>query len=247
MNNLNGKIAVVTGGNSGIGYATAQEFKDRGATVIITGRRVEAVQNAASALGVIGKVADQSSMGALDQLTAEIKKEFGKVDYLFINAGVIGKLTIEAATESFWHQLVDINLKGAYFTLSRFIPLLNDGGSVVFLSSNVATKTIAGSSVYALTKTAINSIVRTAALELAPRKIRVNAVSPGPTETNIFDKLGLDSETIKDIKTGLQSQIPLAAIGDAADVAKMVVYFCSEEAKFITGTEIIMDGGMVLK
>ncbi len=246
MESLKGKVALITGGSSGIGYATARELKDRGARVIITGRRSGAVESASVSLDVIGKVTDQGSIQAIEQLAKDISTDFGKIDILFINAGVTGKSTIAQATEDFWHKIVDVNLTGAYFTLSRFIPLLNDGASVVFLSSTVATRTIPGSSVYALSKAAINSIVKTAALELAPRKIRVNAISPGPTETSVFDKMGLDRDAIQGIKNTLQSKIPLATLGDPADVAKMVAHFCSDNSKFITGAEIVMDGGMIL-
>lgn len=246
MENLEGKIALITGGNSGIGYAAARELKQQGARVIITGRRSEAIEKAAAELDVYGKVSDQSSLGSIEHLAQEVSEQFGKIDILFINAGVTGKSTIAQASEDFWHQLVDVNLKGAYFTLSRFIPILQDGASVVLLSSTVATRTIHGSSVYALSKAAINSVVKTAALELAPRKIRVNAISPGPTETEVFDKMGLDKQRIEDVKGALKSKIPLATLGDPADVAKMVAYLSSEQSRFITGSEILIDGGMTL-
>jgi len=246
MNDFQGKTALITGGNSGIGYATAVELKNRGAKVIITGRRKEAIDNTAKELNVFGKVADQGNIEAIEHLAAEVEKEFGKIDILFINAGVTAKATIDKATPALWQQVVDVNLTGAYFTLSRFIPLLKDGGSVVFLSSVIATRTIAGSSLYALSKAAVNSVVKTAALELAPRRIRVNAVSPGPTETGVFSKMGLDDATMQNVKNTLQSKIPLGALGDAADVAKMVSYLCTDNARFITGSEIILDGGMTL-
>ncbi|WP_342084000.1 SDR family oxidoreductase [Dyadobacter sp. OTU695] len=246
MKNLEGKNALVTGGNSGIGYATALELKQQGAQVIITGRRTEAVDKAAAELGVYGKVADQASLDSIEELAQHVSDRFGKIDILFINAGVTGKSTIEQTSESFWHQLTDVNLKGAYFTLSRLIPILRDGASVIFLSSTVATRTIPGSSVYALSKAAINSVVKTAALELAPRKIRVNAISPGPTETEVFDKMGLDHDRIQEVKGALKSKIPLATLGDPADVAKMVAYLSSAQSRFITGSEILIDGGMTL-
>lgn len=246
MSTLKGKVAVITGGNSGIGYATAKEMKKQGATVIITGRRKEAIEEAAKELGVIAKVADQANMEAIAGLAASINEEFGNIDILFINAGITGKSEIKDATEALWNSVVDINLKGAYFTLSHFIRMINDGGSVVFLSSIVATRTIAGSSIYALSKAAINSVVQTAALELAPRNIRVNAVSPGPTETGVFDKMGLDDNTKAAVKNALQQKIPLKQIGHPDDVAAMVIHLCSDAAKFITGAEVKMDGGMTI-
>jgi NAD(P)-dependent dehydrogenase (short-subunit alcohol dehydrogenase family) len=246
MKSLKNKIALITGGNSGIGYATAKELKDQGATIIITGRRKEAIEKAADELGITAMIADQSSVSAIENLAALVKEQFGKIDILFINAGIVGMSTIEMATETLFDEVMAVNFKGAYFTLSKFIPLLNDGASVVFLSSNVASSNHIASSIYSSSKAALNSVMRIAALELAPRKIRVNAVSPGPTETEILNKAGLDEVTLKTIKASLTNRIPLNKMGTAEDVAKMVAYFCGDAASFITGSEILMDGGMVL-
>lgn len=246
MKALQDKVAVITGGNSGIGYATAKELKEQGAIVIITGRRKEAIEIAAKELGVTGLVADQSDVRAVAELAEQVSAQFGKVDILFINAGIIGRTTIAEATESMYDEVMGINLKGAYFTLSKFIPLLNDRASVVFLSSNVASTNNIASSIYSSSKAALNSVMRIAALELAPRKIRVNAVSPGPTETEILNKAGFDEATLKAVKATILSKVPLATMGKAEDVGKMVAYFCSDASSFITGAEIIMDGGMRL-
>ena len=246
MNNFKDKIAVITGGNSGIGYATAKQLKEKGATVIITGRRKEAVEKAAADLGVIGIVADQSDISATEKLVAAVTESYGKVDILFINAGITTLSSIEAASEQHFDDIMDINFKGAYFTLSKFVPILRDAASVVFLSSIVATINHAGSSVYSASKAALNSVMKTAALELAPRRIRVNAVSPGPTETEIMNKAGLDAATLSTIKDSLINKIPLNRMGTAQDVASMVAYLCDDAAGFITGTEIIIDGGMVI-
>jgi NAD(P)-dependent dehydrogenase (short-subunit alcohol dehydrogenase family) len=246
MENLKNKISLITGGNSGIGYATAKEMKTQGATVIITGRRAAAIEKAAKELGVTGIVADQGSVSAIEDLASQVKEQFGKIDILFINAGIIGLSTIEQATEVLFDEIMSVNFKGAYFTLSKFIPLLKDGASVVFISSNTASTNNVTSSIYSSGKAALNSVMRIAALELAQRKIRVNAVSPGPTETPILNKMGLDEAALKTIKASVLSGIPLNQIGTAEDVAKMVAYFCSDAAGFITGTEIIMDGGMSL-
>ncbi|WP_346317875.1 SDR family oxidoreductase [Chitinophaga sp. YIM B06452] len=240
------KTALVTGGNSGIGYATAKELKARGAAVIITGRRKEAVEKAAAELGVIPFVADQSCLGDTDRLAEEVKDRFGKLDILFINAGITGSLPVEQATEKHFDDIMNINFKGAYFTLSKLIPLLADGASVVFLSSNTASMSGPGSSVYSASKAALNSVMKIAALELAPRKIRVNAVSPGPTKTEVLNKGAFDGATLKLISETLVNRIPLAKWGAAEDVAQMVVFLCGEPANFITGADFLVDGGMSL-
>jgi NAD(P)-dependent dehydrogenase (short-subunit alcohol dehydrogenase family) len=246
MYNLKNKVAVITGGNSGIGYATAKQFKDQGATVIITGRRKEAIEKAASELGVHAIVADQSRVSDIENLILNVKEDFGEVDILFINAGIAGLGTIEQASEALYDDIMNINLKGAYFTLSRFIPILKDGASVVFLSSNTASMSGAGSSIYSSGKTALNAVMKIAALELAPRKIRVNSVSPGPTDTEVMKKVGLDEATVKSIMDVVVDRIPLKQMGTSEDVAKMVSHLSSEASKFITGADFIMDGGMVL-
>ncbi|RFZ90241.1 SDR family oxidoreductase [Mucilaginibacter conchicola] len=246
MANLNGKKALVTGGNSGIGYAAAIELKAQGADVIITGRREEAVNKAVEELGVTGMIADQGSVADIEKLAAQVADKFGKLDILFINAGVLGGAGIEGATEADFDYVMDVNFKGAFFTLSRFIPILNDGASVVFLSSNVASMNAANASIYSSSKAALNAIMKIAAVELAPRKIRVNSVSPGPTQTEILNKLGLDDASRKGLDDYMISRIPLRKIGTAEDVAKLVSFFSGESATFITGAEIVIDGGMSL-
>ncbi|KFF04293.1 SDR family oxidoreductase [Flavobacterium reichenbachii] len=246
MENLKDKVAVITGGNSGIGYAAAKQLKEQGATVIITGRRKDAIEKAALELNVTAIVADQSKVDAIENLALKVKADFGKVDILFINAGIAGLGTIAETSEELFDSIMNVNLKGAYFTLSKFIPILKDGASVVFLSSNTASMPGPGSSVYSSSKTALNSVMKSAALELAPRKIRVNSVSPGPTETEVMKKVGLDEATVKTIMDVVVDKIPLKQMGRAEDVAKMVSYLSSDAAVFITGADIIMDGGMVL-
>ncbi|RYJ38978.1 Short-chain dehydrogenase/reductase SDR [Flavobacterium anhuiense] len=246
MENLKNKTAVITGGNSGIGYATAKQLKEQGANVIITGRRKEAIEKAALELGVTAITADQSNISDIEKLAAQVKADFVSVDILFINAGIAGLGMIEQTTEELYDNIMNVNLKGAFFTLSKFIPILKDGASVVFLSSNTASMPGPGSSVYSASKTALNSFMRSAALELAPRKIRVNSVSPGPTQTEVMNKVGLDETTVKGIMDVVVEKVPLKQMGRAEDVAKMVSYLSSEAAVFMTGADVIMDGGMSL-
>jgi NAD(P)-dependent dehydrogenase (short-subunit alcohol dehydrogenase family) len=246
MEDLKGKTALVTGGNSGIGYAAAKELKAQGAEVIITGRRKEAVDKAAADLGVTGLIADQGHVAAIEELASQVGEKYGKIDILFINAGVLEMAMIENATEKAFDNVIGVNFKGAYFTLSKFIPLLNDGASVVFLSSNTASMNGANSSIYSSGKAALNAVMKIAAVELAPRKIRVNSVSPGPIETEILNKVGYDETQLKQVKEWIVGRVPLKKMGNAADVGKMVAYFCGEASSFITGAEIIMDGGMSL-
>jgi NAD(P)-dependent dehydrogenase (short-subunit alcohol dehydrogenase family) len=244
--NFKGKLALVTGGSSGIGLATAKELIEKGATVIITGRRKEAIEKAGKEIGAIPFVADQASVNDISELGARIEKQFRKLDVLFINAGITGEPSfIEQANEQNFDSVMDINFKGAYFTLSKFIPLLNDGASVVFLSSNTATMRSPQSSIYQASKAALNSIAKTAAAELAPRKIRVNTVSPGPTKTNVLNS-AYGEEAANTIWDNLATIVPLKRIGTPENVAKMVVYLSGEEASYITGADFLMDGGMTL-
>ena len=211
MTNLKNKVAVITGGNSGIGYATAKKLSEDGVQVIITGRRKEAIEKAASELNVTGLIADQSNLQAIEGLVTEVTSRFGKIDVLLINAGITKFATIELMTENVFDEIMNVNFRGAYFTLSKFIPILNDNASVVLLSSTSATISPQSASVYAASKAAINAVMKIAALELAFRKIRVNAVSPGPIATEIMNKIGLDDK----LENQLIGSIPLARMGKA--------------------------------
>lgn len=179
-----------------MGYGTAKLLKELGATVVITGRRKEAIELAAKELGVHGIVSDQGKLEDIDHLVGEVTKTFGKVDILFINAGISGTSSIEQETPENFDKMMNVNFRGVYFTLSKFIPHLNDGASVVLLSSVLASTISPGLAVYSASKAAVNSIMKTAALELAPRKIRVNAISPGAIDTELFSKMGMDEQAL---------------------------------------------------
>lgn len=239
MTQLNGKIALVTGGNSGIGYASAKELKSRGAQVIITGRRKDALDKAAAELDVIPLVADQSSIKDIEALASEAGKRFGKIDILIVNAGITQFTTIEDAQEIMFDTIMNVNLKGAYFTLSRFVPLLNDGASVILVSSSSATVFAPSNSIYSASKAALNAVMKIAATELAPRSIRVNAVSPGPVATEIMTKIGVDEK----LEKLMLSNVPLARMGKAEEVGSVIRFLASSESSFVTGAEFLVDGG----
>lgn len=239
MKKLNNKVAVITGGNSGIGYATAKAMHENGAKVVITGRRKEAIEKAASELKVSGLLADQANLSDIDNLVTKVKEDFGKVDILLINAGITKFTPVELMTENMFDEVMNVNFKGAYFTLSKFIPILNDNASVVFLSSTSATISPQSASVYAASKAAINAVMKIAALELSSRNIRVNAVSPGPVATEIMNKLGLDNS----VEAQIINSIPLSRMGKAEEVADLITYLSGDGASFITGSNFLIDGG----
>lgn len=244
MNDLTGKIAVVTGGNSGMGYETAKYFKEAGANVIITGRSADKVATAAAELGVKGIVADVIDLSAIDSLVAQVKSEFGNIDTLFVNAGIFSPAPVGQNTEAMFDNQMGINFKGAVFTTEKFLPIINDGGSIINLSSINAYTGMPNTAIYAASKAALNSYTRTAATELAPRKIRVNSVNPGPTYTPIFAKTGMPEEQLNEFSAAMQNRIPLKRFGQPEDIAKLVTFLASDDASFITGGEYNIDGGM---
>jgi len=244
MSDLNNKIAVITGGNSGIGYASAKELKEKGATVIITGRNTERVKTAAEELGVKGIVADVTDLSQIDNLVDTVKNEYGKVDVLFINAGVFTPAPIGQNSEEAFDYQMNINFKGAVFTLEKFLPILNDGASVINLSSVLANKGVANTAIYSASKAAMNSYTKTSATELAPRKIRVNSINPGPINTPIYSKTGLSEEVINGMAQTFQERVPLKRFAEPEEVAKLVGFLASDDASFITGSEYNIGGGI---
>lgn len=247
MSNLTGKIAVVTGGNSGIGFESAKELKNKGATVIITGRNPEKVNAAASELGVKGLVADVLDLSAIDAAVEQVKNEFGGVDILFVNAGVFFGAPVGQHTEELYDTVMDINFKGAVFTIEKFLPIVREGGSIINLSSINAHTGMANTAIYAASKAAMNSYTRTAATELAPRGIRVNAVNPGPVTTPIFGKTGMPQEQLDGFAAYILQEVPMKRFGNPEEIAKVVAFLASDDASFVTGSEYTVDGGMLLR
>ena len=244
---LKGKVAVITGGSSGIGLATAKRFAAEGAQVVITGRRKDAVEAAAKEIGAAatGIQGDASKLGDLDRLYAEVKKRHGRIDILFANAGVGEFSTIEQITEEHFDKIFNTNVKGLVFTVQKALPLIPDGGAIVLNASIVSVKGYAAFGVYNATKAAVRSFARTWTNELKSRQIRVNVVSPGPIDTPIFDRLGSDKEEAEQIKANFASQIPLGRIGQPDEIAKAVSFLASDDASFVAGAELFVDGGMV--
>ncbi|MEM8568842.1 MAG: glucose 1-dehydrogenase [Bacteroidota bacterium] len=244
MSHLNGKVAVVTGGNSGIGYSAAKKLKEDGATVIITGRSAEKVSTAAEELGVVGITADVSDLSAIDSAVNQVKDQFGNVDILFVNAGIFSPAPVGSISEEMFDHQMGINFKGAVFTIEKFLPIINDGASIINLSSVNAYTGMPNTAVYAASKAAMNSYTRTAATELAPRKIRVNAVNPGPVYTPIFGKTGMPEEQLQGFADAMQNRVPLKRFGQPEDIAELVAFLASDKASFITGGEYNIDGGI---
>jgi len=246
MNKLEGKVAVVTGGNSGIGLGVAKDLFAEGAQVIITGRNKGVVDAAAKEAGAIGFVSDQSNLADIDALVTKTKSQFGKIDILVLSAGVYSIVPFESVTESNYDTSMNINLKGVFFTVQKFVPILKEGASVIVISSIGAYATPATAhTVYGATKAALNSLVRSISFELAPKGIRVNAVCPGPTETPIFGKAGLPEQALQQMAGAIHSKMPVKRFGTPADIAKLVSFLCSADASFITGSDYVIDGGLI--
>ena len=249
MKKLANKTAVITGGNSGIGFATAQEFIAQGAKVIITGRNQKSIDEAVAQLGenAFGVIADSGNMQQIKELGNKVKAIASGIDIIFINAG-LGKFnSVEQMTEEMFDEIMDVNFKGAYFTLQSLLPLVNEGGSIIFNTSVNAHIGMAGASVYSASKAALLSLTRNLAAELLPRKIRVNSVSPGPVVTpfHTTDKLGLTQEQLQQMGEGIVSQVPIGRFGTMEELAKIVAFFASDDSTFLLGSELIADGGMI--
>ena len=245
MGKLEGKIALVTGGNGGIGLATAKRFVNEGAYVFITGRRDPELAAAVKEIGrdVTGVQGDVSNLGDLDRLFTQIRREKGRLDILFANAGIAQYAPFGTITEEHYDSIFDINVKGVLFTVQKALPLMPDGASIILNASIVASKGLAANSVYSATKAAIRSFARTWTTDLKDRRIRVNAVSPGPIDTPGLNNLVASAGAAEQRLKMLSSIVPLGRLGTPDEIAKAVVFLASDDSSYITGTELFVDGG----
>jgi len=245
MARLTGKVAVVTGGNSGIGLATAKRFREEGAKVVVTGRDQKTLDEAVKTIGgdVLAVRADVSKMADLERLYKTVAEKFGKVDVLFANAGVAKFAPFADSNEALFDEMFDINVKGLFFSIQKALPLLNDGASIVINSSVAGESGGANMSIYASTKAAIRSFARTLTTELIGRGIRVNVVSPGPIVTPIFGRTGLPKEAVDEFAKDIVSRVPMKRFGQPEEIADSVLFLASPEAAYITGVDLKVDGG----
>jgi len=245
LTKLAGKTALITGGNSGIGFATAQLFLAEGARVAITGKDSERLAKAKSTLG--GKVetitANSARMGDMETLATEAKAKLGSLDVLFVNAGIALPTPFAAVSEAQYDEQFNVNMKGAFFTVQKLLPLLKDGASVIFTSSTANEMGLPGLSVYSASKAALRSLVRTLTAELAGRHIRVNSISPGPTDTPIHGKMGIAPEVAQTMVKTLLAQVPAARFAQSEEMAKVALFLACSDSSYVFGHELVADGG----
>ncbi|UII20927.1 glucose 1-dehydrogenase [Fulvivirga ligni] len=246
MKRLEGKVALITGGNSGIGLATAKLFVQEGAKVVITGRRQEALNEAIKEIGgdAVAVLADAKDIPANKEAVIKTVEAFGNIDILFLNAGVAKFSPILDITENHFDEHFNINVKGPFFTIKEALPYMNEGGAIISTTSVVGQKGFSGSGVYSATKAALRSLSRVLANELAEKKIRTVSVAPGPIETPIFSKMDIPADQVDEMGKGFAQQVPLGRMGKSEEIAKTVLFLASDDASFINGVEFEVDGGL---
>jgi NAD(P)-dependent dehydrogenase (short-subunit alcohol dehydrogenase family) len=243
---LDGKVTVVTGGSAGIGFAIARRFAAEGAAVFVTGRRQAALDAAVDAIGrqATGVCGDSSRLADLDRLYQVVRDKAGRLDVVVANAGFGEAAPFGAISEDHFERSFTANVKGALFAAQKALPLLRDGGAIILIGSIITTRAVAGFSAYAASKAAIRSFARQWMLDLAPRRIRVNVISPGPIDTPGLDSLAEGEEARRQFKAGLAARVPLGRLGEADEVAKAAVFLASDDASFVNGAELFVDGGL---
>ena len=238
------KCVVILGGNAGIGLAAARIFRAEGAKLAITGRNAQTLAEAAQEVEGLGIVSDMGAIAQSEAAMAEIAEALGGIDVLFVNAGVGGFSPADQITEEFWDGIHTVNLRGAFFAIQKALPLMRDGGAIVITGSIGSVSAVPGNAAYAAAKAGIRAVARVLAAELLPRRIRVNVVSPGPTDTEIF-KRGASAEEIAGLRDFFSGVVPIGRMGTAEEVAQAAVFLASEEARFINGVDLYVDGGCV--
>jgi len=248
MKRFEGKVAMITGGNSGIGLAAAKAFAREGAQVAVTGRDERTLKNAEKEIGsgALAIRADAARIADLDAAMAKVRAQFKRIDALFVNAGIGKFVPIAEVTEAMFDEIVTINLKGAFFTVQKALPLMARGSAVVLNASINAHIGLPGTTVYGATKAAVVNMAKTMSADLAERGIRVNAVSPGPVETPIFGRAGISSEQSRQTKEWLQNQTLVKRMAEPEEIAEAVLYLSSDVSSFVIGTELVIDGGMTI-
>jgi NAD(P)-dependent dehydrogenase (short-subunit alcohol dehydrogenase family) len=241
---FDGKCVVILGGNAGIGLAAARLFRAEGAKLALTGRNTATLAAAAEECEALGIVSDMGDTAASRAAMAEVEDSLGGIDVLFVNAGVGGFAPVTEVTEAFWDGIHDVNLKGAFFAIQAALPLMRDGGSIVITGSIGSISAVAGNVVYAAAKAGVRAMARILAKELLPRKIRVNVVSPGPTDTEIF-KRDASAEEISGLREFFKGVVPEGRMGEPEEVARAALFLASSEASFINGIDLYVDGGCV--
>jgi NAD(P)-dependent dehydrogenase (short-subunit alcohol dehydrogenase family) len=246
MGKLDGKVAVITGGNSGMGLATARLFVAEGAHVFITGRRQAELDKAVRQIGknVTAVQGDVSNLADLDRLYATVKQEKGRVDALFANAGIGGYGTIGEITEDHFDKIFNTNVRGLLFSVQKALPLFRDGGSIILNASIASIKGVPAFSVYSASKAAVRSFARSWTNDLKARKIRVNTLSPGPIDTPIFATLGATEKELAELKANMTKQVPLGRMGTSDEIARVALFLASDDSSYVTGVELFVDGGM---
>jgi NAD(P)-dependent dehydrogenase (short-subunit alcohol dehydrogenase family) len=245
MARLSRKKALITGGTTGIGFATAKRFLEEGAQVAISGQNQERLQDALSKLGhnAIGVLADLSLVNNVQTMIDQVKQNFGSLDILVANAGITKPAPVNAVNEAHINEQFDVNFKGVFFTVQKALSILNNPASIVLNTSCLDEMGMPGMSIYAASKAAVRSLARSFSAELVGQGIRVNAISPGPIETPIYSKLGMPAEELQAMSNQLIQQIPMGRFGQADEIAKAVLFLASDDSSFMLGEEIVVDGG----